>query len=121
MQVEAKVVYQRRAPDGDPRRSQAAKRLWAVYEYGTHVFKEFFSGGGSRRKQTTVDAYAVMDGYKTGMDERRAESKTVLVVDQLEMEQQPLRDSNGNEMYGAAIDRLAAMKQRVRAFLTGKE
>ena len=88
--VEARVIYQRPAPQGDPPRNLAAKKLWAVYEYGCFVFDEFFRHGGSRRKQTAADAYAVMNGYRDGMNERVAESKATFVADALEMEHRGL-------------------------------
>jgi hypothetical protein len=118
---QAQVIYQRPAPQGDPLRSTAAKKLWAVYEYGTHVFYEFFLGGGSRRRETRDAAFEVMEAYKTRMPERLAESKAILVVDALEMERQPPLDDNGNEMWGAAIHRLAACRKKVQKFLTGKD
>ena len=118
LQVTARVVYQRPTPP-----PSAPVGVRAIYQYGCHMLRELF--GGRRVKRSTTDAaFAVMNAYKseggTGnlsrdrAAERRVASDTLLVVDAMELERGAPIDENGNERWGAAIDRLATFEKEAR-------
>jgi hypothetical protein len=108
LQPEVRVVYQRPAPP-----KSAPARVRAIYEYGCHMLRELF-GGRRVRPRTEAQAVEVMEAYKHTHDERMVRHQTVLTVDQMEIERGAPVDSDGNEQWGAAIDRLTEFEKKTR-------